>query len=151
MIPAGTNVATDTYALQHNEENFPDPFKFRPERWIADDDDEKKNGTTAADVARAESAYSPFSAGPRACVGKNLANLELMITLGRVLYRMDMARVNEDEEGGKVGCGDRNGMWGRRCEGEFQLRDYFISKKDGPWVRFKVGRDEVQKSGNVNL
>lgn len=135
MIPAGTSVATDTYALHHNEQIFPDPFHFRPERWIAD---EKNNKTTAADVARAESAFSPFSTGPRGCVGKNLAYLELMITVGRVLYGMDMVRVNDDEQGGKVGAGDPNGMWGRRCEGQYQLKDNFLAKKDGPWVRVKA-------------
>lgn len=139
MVPAGTNVATNTYALHHNEQIFPDPSAFRPERWIADE----KNGTTAADVARAESAYSPFSIGPRACAGKNLANMELMITLGRVLFRMDMARV-DDEEGGKVGGGDPNGMWGRRCEGQFQLKDYLASMKDGPWVRVKERGEKVE-------
>ncbi|MCJ1345570.1 hypothetical protein MMC31_003777, partial [Peltigera leucophlebia] len=99
MIPAGTNVATDTYALHHNEQIFPDPFHFRPERWIADEN----NKTMAADVARAESAFSPFSVGPRVCLGKNLAYLELMVTMGRVLYRMDIVQANDDEEGGKVG------------------------------------------------
>lgn len=135
MIPAGTSIATDTYALHHNEQIFPDPFHFRPERWIVD---ERNSKTTAVDVAKAESAFSPFSAGPRGCVGKNLAYMELMITLGRVLYRMDMVRVNDDEQKGKVGGGDPNGMWGRRHEGQYQLRDYFIAGKDGPWVRVRA-------------
>lgn len=135
MIPAGTSVGTDTYALHHNEQIFPDPFKFRPERWIAD---EKNNKTTAVDVARSESAFSPFSTGPRGCIAKNLAYLELMITVGRVLYSMDMVRVNDDEYGGKVGGGDPNGMWGRRFEGQYQLKDNFLAKKDGPWVRVKA-------------
>lgn len=89
-------------------------------------------------MARAESAFSPFSAGPRGCVGKNLAYLELMITLGRVLYRMDMVRVNDDEQKGKVGGGDPYGVWGRRHERQYQLRDYFIAAKDGPWVRVRA-------------
>ena len=135
MIPAGTNVATDTCALHHNEQIFLDPFAFRPERWIEDEN----NKTTAADVVRIESAFSPFSAGPRGCVGKNLAYLEMMVTLRRVLYRMGMARVN-DEEGGKVGGGDPNEMWGRR-QGQFQVRDYFVAGKDGPWVRVKERGD----------
>lgn len=104
--------------------------------------DENKK-TTAADVARVESAFSPFSAGPRGCVGKNLAYLELMVTLGRVLYRMDMVRVNDDEEAGKVGGGDPNGVWGRRRQGQFQIRDYFAAGKDGPWVRVKERVDKM--------
>lgn len=135
MIPAGTSIATDTYSLHHNEQIFPDPFQFRPDRWIVD---EKNSKTTAVDVAKAESAFSPFSTGPRGCVGKNLAYMELMITMGRVLYRMDIVRVNEDEQKAKVGGGDPNGMWGRRHEGQYQLRGYFTAGKDGPWVRVRA-------------
>ena len=135
MILAGISVGTDTYALHHNEQIFPDPFNFRPECWIVD---EKNNKTTAADVARSESAFSPFSTGPRGCIVKNLAYLELMIMVGRVLYRMDMVKVNNDEYRGKVGGGDPKGIWGRRCEGQYQLKDNFLAEKDGPWVRVKA-------------
>ncbi len=95
LVPEGINVGTSIYSLHYNELAFPDPFLFRPERWI----DSERN--SAADVAAAEQSFAPFSSGPRACVGKNLAYLELMVTMGRLLYRTDV-RVSED--GGRCWC-----------------------------------------------
>lgn len=85
-LPAGTLVGTAGWAIMHHEDAFPDPFVFRPERWIVDE----KNGVTADEVDRAKLALNPFSAGTDNCVGQKLAMLELLITVGRVLYRMDV-------------------------------------------------------------
>lgn len=82
FVPGGTHLGTSRYPLHLNESVFPDPFIYRPERWIVDE----KGGVSAADVARAESAFSPFSSGAQACIGKKLAYLELTITLARLLY-----------------------------------------------------------------
>ena len=44
---------------------------------------DEESGVSAAEVASAESAFYPFSAGARACVGKNLAHLEISIIMAR--------------------------------------------------------------------
>ncbi len=129
FVPEGINVGTNTYSLHYNELAFPDPFLFRPERWIVSE------RNSAADVAAAQQSFVPFSAGPRACVGKNLAYLELMVTVGRLLYRTDV-RISEDG-GREVGQGGPGLMWGRRNEGQFQLKDMFVTKEEGPVVQFK--------------
>jgi cytochrome P450 len=85
-LPAATLVGTAGWAIMHHEDAFPDPFVFRPERWIVDE----KNGVTPEEVDRAKLALNPFSAGPDNCVGQKLAMLELLIAFGRVLYRMDV-------------------------------------------------------------
>lgn len=33
-IPAGVDIGTGIYAIQHNPKYYPEPFVFRPERWI---------------------------------------------------------------------------------------------------------------------
>ena len=38
VIPPGTQVAVSNYALQHNEEYFPEPYRFLPERWLEVED-----------------------------------------------------------------------------------------------------------------
>ena len=134
FVPEGTQIATGTYSLHHNESIFPDPFVYRPERWIVDE----KSGVSSADVARAESAFSPFSTGARGCVGKNLAYLELTVTVARLLFLLDIKAA----EGDTIGQGAPDLMWGRRNENEFQVRDAFIACKDGPMVQFKIRQTE---------
>ena len=35
-LPQGTVIGTPHYTLHHNAEYYPDPFSYRPERWIVD-------------------------------------------------------------------------------------------------------------------
>ena len=129
FVPEGTQIATSTYSIHHNESVFPDPFVYRPERWIVDD----RGGVSAADVAHAESAFYPFSSGSRACVGKNLAYLELTIALARLLYLLDV----KVPDGNTTGQGAPGLMWGRRNENQFQLSDFLTAIKQGPMAQFK--------------
>ena len=131
-IPAGTVVGTPHYTIHHNAAYYPDPFAYIPDRWLAE-----KRGED--NVALAQSAFCPFSIGPRGCIGKGLAYLEMTITLGRVLYMYDLRRANVEDpgEGGAAGA-----EWGRHRKSEYQLMDIFTSLKDGPMVEFR--RREVE-------
>ncbi len=129
FVPEGTNVGGSHWSLHHNEDVFLDPFVYRPERWIVDE----KAGRTAADVSRAENAFMPFSGGPRACVGKNLAYMELMVTMGRLLYRTDFKL----PEGSTLGQGAQHLMWGRRNRNQFQVKDFFVGLTEGPVAQFR--------------
>lgn len=66
QIPAGTVVGVPHYTVQHNADYYPRPFDFRPERWIAG----SLTSVTTDSVALAQSAFCPFSVGPRGCIGK---------------------------------------------------------------------------------
>lgn len=129
FVPEGAQIGTGTYALHHNQNFFPDPFVYRPERWIVDE----KIGVSAADVAHAESAFSPFSLGAHSCVGKKLAYLMLSISLARLLYQLDF----KVPEGKALGQGGPDLMWGRRARDQFQVTDCFIASKQGPLAQFK--------------
>ncbi|EHK97881.1 putative Cytochrome 67 [Glarea lozoyensis 74030] len=73
-IPAGTVVGVPHYAIHHNPSYYPDPFTFNPDRWIAESPAETKDT-----VALAQSAFCPFSVGPRGCIvinfGENLEDI----------------------------------------------------------------------------
>ena len=85
-----------------------------------DGDDEKGNNTwNAARVRLAQSAFCPFSVGPRGCIGKGVAYLELSIALARVLWLYDLRLV-----GGQTG-------------GEYTVKDCFVAEKSGPVVQFR--------------
>jgi cytochrome P450 len=55
-IPPGVAVSTSPYVVSANEEIFPEPLKFKPERWLGDKDLQKYAVT--------------FGKGARACLGK---------------------------------------------------------------------------------
>ncbi|KAI9639968.1 hypothetical protein NHQ30_011637 [Ciborinia camelliae] len=79
-VPGGTNVSCGIYASQHQTQNFKNPDKFAPERWLDDPEyagDEK-------------GAFQPFSLGPRNCIGRNLAYAEMRLILARVIWNFDL-------------------------------------------------------------
>ena len=49
-LPAGVGVGCTIYALHHNEDYIPDPFSYKPERWI--------NGEAATEAV---SIHAPVS------------------------------------------------------------------------------------------
>ncbi|CEH16460.1 Cytochrome P450 CYP3/CYP5/CYP6/CYP9 subfamilies [Ceraceosorus bombacis] len=55
-----------------------DARQYRPDRWL--DADYKK---------KTEKAFNPFSVGPRACVGRNVALAELSILIAALIHRYD--------------------------------------------------------------
>lgn len=130
LLPQGTVLGVPHYAIHHNPAYFAEPFRFVPERWLAGGEGDEK---ALARVALAQSAFCPFSIGPRGCIGKGLAYVEMGIALARMLFMYDLraARGARQGEGGMPGA-----EWGREKVGEFQLRDTFTSLKDGPVVEF---------------
>jgi cytochrome P450 len=129
FIPQGLTCATGIYALHHNAAYFPEPFEFRPERWIPSKDNRPEQ------IQLAKSAYSPFSIGPRNCVAMPLANMEIVLLAARVLWQGDF-RVADGPEG-DLGAGNPELGSGRERKGEFQLYEQFGSTKKGPVLQFR--------------
>ncbi|KAI0437441.1 cytochrome P450 [Xylaria telfairii] len=132
-VPQGTHVGVNTYAIQHSEEYFPDPFIFKPERWM-DKPTPDLPARSAAPLA-ARQAFIPFSVGARSCAGKSLAYLESSLVLAKTLWSFDFEIPSGDVNtigGGKQGLGD-----GRSRLYEFQLYDALTSRHDGPYLTFK--------------
>lgn len=68
VIPRGTEVAVSLYSLLHNEQYFPDPFDFKPERWV--DSTVPESEETQAARALMHKAFAPFALGARGCPGR---------------------------------------------------------------------------------
>ncbi|KAI0139591.1 cytochrome P450 [Hypoxylon sp. NC0597] len=79
LLPPGTTVGCAAYNLHHDPDVFPDPFAFRPERWL---DDGTDRGLRRPGM---EKSMIPFGAGSRACIGKNLAQQQLHDTVVAVI------------------------------------------------------------------
>lgn len=131
-IPVGTVVGVPAYSIHHNSDYYPDPWSFRPERWLVDE----KAGVSQASVDLAYRAFCPFSLGVRACIGKNLAYLEYKLALAHVLWRFDIRQA----EGETLGEGGPDLGEGRQRVDEFQMVDFIAAMKEGPMVEFKAAR-----------
>ncbi|KXH26907.1 RadP cytochrome P450 epoxidase [Colletotrichum simmondsii] len=82
-IPEGTLVSVNPYSAFTSPENWARPNEFVPERWIHTDAPEWKDDK--------RDVHEPFSYGPRNCLGKNLAWLELRLLLAKTLWHYDLA------------------------------------------------------------
>lgn len=100
-FPAGTLVGCSAYELHFNKAIFPDPLAFQPERWL--------EGNVSDKMTR---NWFAFGAGPRACIARNLATVELFITTERVV-----------ESGVLKGA--------EVCEKEVEIYEWFNSKVKG--------------------
>lgn len=96
-VPKGIEVYTSPWTINHSAEYFTDPTEFLPERWL-------KSSATGATTDCTESKFStdvldasqPFLLGPRACLGRNFALLEMSLILAKMVWRYDMELLDKD-------------------------------------------------------
>lgn len=122
-IPPGHDVGCGIYALHHNHEHFPDPFTFKPERWL--------NEACEIPLSQAYSAYTPFSMGPRGCLGRQLATMELQLTIATLLWTFDLRRP-ESVQGKCAPC--MESVETKNYTHEFQQEDHIFSFFKGPYI-----------------
>lgn len=136
VIPPGTHVGVNVYAIHHNEEYFPEPFVFKPERWIAGDMLKIGNSTGEdGPFLAANKAFAPFSLGARSCPGKSMAYLEASLVMARTLWYFDFEKSPGNL--GNVGSRRRGVNGGKGGTEEFQLHDMLTSRHDGPYMIFQ--------------
>jgi cytochrome P450 len=129
FIPEGITVGTPLYVVHHDPNIFPDPWSFRPERWIAS----PSTGNTSESVSAAKAACGPFLVGPMNCIGKNMSYIALKLALAHILF------CNDVRIGGKLtGGGAKDKAVGRQREGEYQMEDWILGFRDGPMVEVKI-------------
>lgn len=73
FIQEDVTVSVPTYSLLRDPEAFEEPDKFNPDRWITGDK-EKMN-----------KVHLPFSTGPRACIGRNIAYFEQLLLISTLV------------------------------------------------------------------
>ncbi|KAL2009213.1 hypothetical protein VTN00DRAFT_7407 [Thermoascus crustaceus] len=87
FIQEGVSVSVPSFSVHHDPEIFPDPYEYKPERWLEMEGEEKR---------RALDSFIPFSTGPRACIGRNLAYFEQQILISTLVHRYDFEMVAPD-------------------------------------------------------
>ncbi|KAG1445679.1 hypothetical protein G6F56_009830 [Rhizopus delemar] len=93
--PDGTHIKKGDYVLwcpyaQGRSEKVwgPDAKLFRPERWIGDNGELKRE---------TQGQWPAFHAGPRVCLGQNLATLEALVAISFLLKRYKFSLVPDQE------------------------------------------------------
>ena len=136
-FPQGTDIGVPCYACHHNERYFPEPFDFKPERWLPKDTE----GSSEESALLAQTAFCPFSLGPRGCPGKDLAYAEMMITLANLVMRFEMSL-----DRGPISRKELpEGPGSATKRQTFRTLDKFISGHDGPMVAFKLRRNSSDR------
>jgi cytochrome P450 len=86
-LPAGTDVTPAIWLTHTRADVYPEPFAFRPERFL--------------DEAPDTYAWIPFGGGVRRCIGAAFSEFEMRIVLREVLTRCDLRKASPAPE--KVG------------------------------------------------
>ncbi|XP_018566815.1 probable cytochrome P450 301a1, mitochondrial, partial [Anoplophora glabripennis] len=80
LIPKGTHILFATHLNSMREEYFEDALKFKPERWLANELGGFGNDFQVF-------ASMPFGHGPKACLAKELVELEIALLLAKVFQK----------------------------------------------------------------
>ena len=75
--PAGVALLASAYLVHHDPEIYPEPYAFRPERFVG-----KTPGTYT---------WIPFGGGRRRCLGASFALQEMKIVIRAVLSRFELS------------------------------------------------------------
>ncbi|MEO6195021.1 MAG: cytochrome P450 [Thermoanaerobaculia bacterium] len=82
LVPAGSEILISVYTLHRHPSFWDAPEGFQPERFA----DERA-------LARPSHAYLPFGNGPRACMGKGFASLEVILTMALIVRDFELSSV----------------------------------------------------------
>ncbi|GFR62459.1 cytochrome P450 CYP44D1 [Elysia marginata] len=77
QVPEGSYLCLNNYVHSLDPDVIPNPESYIPERWLRDTDGDKINPYL----------LTPFSLGTRMCVGRRLAEQELVMMLAKILTR----------------------------------------------------------------
>jgi cytochrome P450 len=83
-LPAGTDVTASIWLTHTRADLYPEPFAFRPERFL--------------EAAPETYAWIPYGGGVRRCLGAAFAEFEMRIVLREVLTRCELRKVDPRPE-----------------------------------------------------
>jgi cytochrome P450 len=86
-IKKGTMIMWSPYVSGHLPEVWGDPLAFRPERFVEPTEEQQR---------AIDGAWLPYGKGPRACIGFQLAQMEMTLAIARLAQRVDVTLVKAD-------------------------------------------------------
>jgi len=88
-LPKGSVIIGNAWAMLHDEETYPDPFTFNPERFL-------KDGKLNPDVK--DPSTATFGFGRRICPGRFMAYSSVWISIAMMLASLEITKA-VDEQG----------------------------------------------------
>lgn len=80
FIKEDVTVSVPTFTLLRDSDTFENADQFIPERWLTEDKTQRE---------KMIKVHLPFSTGPRACIGRNIAYFEQMLLIASVVKKFD--------------------------------------------------------------
>lgn len=87
-FPADAKVIVSPLITHHMPELYPEPERFKPERWFS--------------IKPTAFEYLPFGAGPRMCIGAGFATLEAKLVLSAIVQRFRLTLAEDMQLDHKV-------------------------------------------------
>ncbi|VVC37283.1 Cytochrome P450, conserved site,Cytochrome P450,Cytochrome P450, E-class, group I [Cinara cedri] len=109
VIEKGQKIIIPMYNIHHNPIYYSNPHIFNPERFSTEQKPTQLNGT-----------FIPFGDGPRLCIGKRFAELEMKLVLSKILSQYEVLPCEKTEQ--PIDIRSKTG---------------FISPKNGIWLSLK--------------
>ncbi|PPQ86493.1 hypothetical protein CVT25_008275 [Psilocybe cyanescens] len=94
LIPEGTAVFANIWAMTHDEEVYPDAFSFKPDRFFDEEG-----------VLNDDDRILAYGFGRRICVGKHIASSTMWLTIASVIACFDITK-SKDENGNDIDIND---------------------------------------------
>ncbi|KAE8915663.1 hypothetical protein PF005_g19816 [Phytophthora fragariae] len=90
FVKGGSLIVLATYVMARMQQVWgPDAEEFKPERWI--------DPTTGKLIAVSAYKFASFNAGPRMCLGMNLAMLEMKLVVAGLLSKFHVEVLNPED------------------------------------------------------
>ncbi len=94
LIPSGSWVQGNVWAIHHHEREFPDPDRFCPDRFIP--------GHELHRPFPNDKGYMTFGWGRRVCSGQALAEQGTWVTVARLLWGFDIRKARDAKTGKEI-------------------------------------------------
>jgi cytochrome P450 len=107
VLPDGTRISAGVACLWSNYANgrnpliWPEPLEFKPERWLQQEQEpgQESSGSLWKPTPQvSDYQYPVFNAGPRLCLGRPLAYLEMIMMVAIIFGRYDLTEAQEHTE-----------------------------------------------------
>ncbi|KAL4946724.1 hypothetical protein BDV06DRAFT_208597 [Aspergillus oleicola] len=92
-LPGGTPVSIQPYTINRSPKFFHNPTTFAPQRWLKS----ATSDPSSPFYNDRRAAMKPFSVGPRACLGQDLAWAELWLILAKLVWNFEFGVVHGEE------------------------------------------------------